>query len=297
MMAVKTICCHNDIGPRVKIDISVSADIVELALGLKRIEANRKTRWFTVIIQANLMDGLQNIQILNTNEFFNGQFIKENELDQFLVPYIYSADLEDQADDFTLFYCSDAIYEGYKLPVYNILRELGVDYYIADLPDNCFGRMYFKSSSANVYQKHLYLGEYKIENHTINLGTMLISRQRYFLGNDGTQRLTIAHEIIHWYLHQKYFKLLSLLNNDTDMMSCEVEPNHYNEDMSMSQKAHWFAEGQANALAIRIAMPQELVVRTFHEARAAASPYHYTGDFVEEILRRVAEIRKIHIML
>lgn len=289
-LEVKTICCHDDIGPRVKIDISVSADIVELALGLKRIEANRKTRWFTVIIQANFMDGLQDIQVLSTKEFFNGRFEKENALDQFLVPYIYSVDLEDQADDFTLFYCSDAIYEGYKLPVYDILRELGVDYYIADLPDNFFGRMYFKASSANVYQKHPYLGEYKIENHTINPGTMLISRQRYFLGNDGTQRLTIAHEIIHWYLHQKYFKLLLLLDNETDMMSCEVEPNHYDEEMSMSQKAHWFAEWQANALAIRIAMPQELVVRAFHEARAAAHQYHYTGDFVEDILRRVAEL-------
>ena len=49
--------------------------------------------------------------------YHNGKFQKESALDQFLVPYIYSADLEDQADDFTLFYCSDAVYDGYMLPV------------------------------------------------------------------------------------------------------------------------------------------------------------------------------------
>lgn len=83
---------------------------------------------------------------------------------------------------------------------------------------------------------------------------MLISRDKYYLGTDGTQRLTIAHEIIHWYLHQKYFKLLALLDDQSDMMSCEVEPSRYEESMTMAQKAHWYAEWQANALAIRIAM-------------------------------------------
>lgn len=289
-LVVKTLSCHDDIGPRIKIDITVSADIVELGLGTKRYEADRKTRWFTVYIQANLIDGLKDVVVLDTKEFYNQHWEKESALDQFLVPYIYTADLEDQADDFISFYCSDAIYDGYKLPVYDILQALEIDYYIADLPDNCFGRMYFKESTATVYQMYPYVGEVRVENQKINPGTILISRQKYFLGNDGTQRLTIAHEIIHWYLHQKYFKLLALLDDDVDMMSCEVEPNHYDENMMLAQKAHWFAEWQANALAIRIAMPQELVVNAFYEARKAAHPYHFTGELVEDILRRVAEL-------
>lgn len=289
-LVVKTLSCHDDIGPRIKIDITVSADIVELGIGTKRYEANRKTRWFTVYIQANLIDGLKDVVVLDTKEFYNQHWEKESALDQFLVPYIYTADLEDQADDFTSFYCSDAIYDGYKLPVYDILQALEIDYYIADLPDNCFGRMYFKESIATVYQMSSHVGEVRIENQKINPGTILISRQKYFLGNDGTQRLTIAHEIVHWYLHQKYFKLLALLDDNADMMSCEVEPNCYDENMMLAQKAHWFAEWQANALAIRIAMPQNLVVSAFYEARESAHPYHFTGELVEDILRRVAEL-------
>ena len=287
-LEVKTLCCHDDIGPRVKIDISVSADIVELGLGTKKIEADRKTRWFTICVQANLQESLNNIVVLNTKEFYNGHFEKENALDQFLVPYIYTADLEDKADDFTLFYCSDAIYDGYMLPVSYILQTLEIDYYIADLPENCFGRMYFKPSTATVYKKYPYVGEVKIEDQAINPGTILINRKKYFLGNDGTYRLTITHEIIHWYLHQKYFKLLALLDDDSDMMSCESEPSHYDDGMTLAQKAHWFAEWQANALAIRIAMPKDLMVKAFQEARASASPYFFTGELVEDILRRVA---------
>lgn len=49
-LEVRTPCCHDDIGPRIKIDISVSANIVELGLRTKRTESNRKTRWFTVYI-------------------------------------------------------------------------------------------------------------------------------------------------------------------------------------------------------------------------------------------------------
>lgn len=289
-LEVKALTCHDDIGPRVKMDVGVAADIVDLGLGTKRYEADRKRRWFTVYLRGNLVNGLTDVEVLDTKEFYNGKFQKESALDHFLVPYIYSADLEDQADDFTLFYCNDAIYEGYKLPVYDILRALEIDYYVADLPENCFGRMYFRKAKATVYWKPIYSTELVPYEKEINPGTILISRQKYFLGSDGTQRLTIAHEIIHWYLHQKYFKLLALLDDETDMMSCEVEPSHYDEGMTTAQKAHWFAEWQANALSIRIAMPRELVVRAFQEARAAAHPYKFTGDHVEDILERIAAL-------
>lgn len=287
-LEVKALTCHDDIGPRIKMDVGVAADIVDLGIGSKRYEADRKRRWFTVYLRGNLIDGLTGVEVLDTKEYYNGKFQKENALDQFLVPYIYSADLEDYADDFTQFYCNDAIYDGYKLPIDHIMRELGIGIYEADLPDNCFGRMYFRPSTATVYQNYPYFGKIKSENEEIKPGTMLISRQRYFLGRDGTHRLTIAHEIIHWYIHQKYFALLALLDDESDMMSCEVEPNHYDEGMTMAQKAHWFAEWQANALSIRIAMPREFVVSAFYEARDAASPYKFTGSYVEDILRRVA---------
>ena len=259
-------------------------------LGTSSYEADRKSRWFTVYLQGILKDGLTDVTVLDTKEFHNGKFKKESALDQFLVPYIYTASLEETAEDFTSFYCCDAIYDGYKLPVSSILEAFEIKYYLADLPDNCFGRMYFRKAVAAVYETYPYIGEVKQVDKEIEPGTMLISRQKYYLGSDGTQRLTIAHEIIHWYLHQKYFKLLAFLDDQTDMMSCEVEPSRFEESMTMAQKAHWYAEWQANALALRIAMPQDLMAKVFQEARQAAHPHHFTGDLIEDMLRRVAAL-------
>lgn len=287
---VKALTCHDAPGPIVKMDVGLSADIVELGLGTKEYEADRKCRWFTVYLQGILRDGLVDVEVLDVKEFHNGKFEKESALDQFLVPYIYTATLEDTADDFTAFYCCDAIYDGYKLPVAHILEAFEIKYYLADLPDNCFGRMYFRKATATVYETYPYVGEVKKENITIEPGTMLISRDKYYLGSDGTQRLTIAHEIIHWYLHQKYFKLLALLDDQSDMMSCEVEPSRYEESMTMAQKAHWYAEWQANALALRIAMPQDLMVKAMTEVDAAVTPKHFRGEMAEDIIRRIAEL-------
>ncbi|WP_300944444.1 helix-turn-helix transcriptional regulator [uncultured Duncaniella sp.] len=287
---VKALTCHDAPGPIVKMDVGLSADIVELGLGTKEYEADRKCRWFTVYLQGILRDGLVDVQVLDVKEFHNGKFEKENALDQFLVPYIYTATLEETADDFTEFYCCDAVYDGYKLPVAHILDAFEIKYYLADLPDNCFGRMYFRRATATVYETVPYVGEVKKENEIIEPGTMLISRDKYYLGTDGTQRLTIAHEIIHWYLHQKYFKLLALLDDQSDMMSCEVEPSRYEESMTMAQKAHWYAEWQANALALRIAMPQDLMVKAMAEVDAAVTPKHFRGEMAEDIIRRIAEL-------
>lgn len=287
---IKSVRCKDELGDLINIDIIISADVIELGLGTKKYESDRRNHWFIVTVRGDLGSKFSDLCVLNTTEYFDKKFEKESALDQFLVPYIYSADLEEHADTFTQFFVEDAIYDGYMLPVYDILRAFDLDFYYADLPDTCFGRMYFKPAKADVYVNYPRIGETKLENHDIHPGTILISRQKYFLGNVGTQRLTIAHELMHWYLHRKYFMLLSLLDEEAENMSCEVEPCGYFEEMTAAQKAHWFAEWQANALAFRVAMPDALFVRAMREAKSAASPYKFIGFHVEDILHRVAEL-------
>ena len=289
-LEVKALTCHDDIGPRVKMDVGVSADIVELGLGTKRYEADRKHRWFTVYLRGNLINGLTGVEVLDTKEYHNGKFQKDNALDQFLVPYIYSASLEENADDFTEFYCDGADYDGYKLPIEHLFEEFDIKCFLADLPDSCFGRMYFRKANAIVYEADPDTGELVPVEREIKPGTMLISRSKYFLGDDGTQLLTIAHEIIHWHLHKKYFQLLALLDDEMDMMSCEVEPSRYDDSMTVAQRAHWYAEWQANALAIRIAIPIALLRKAFAEISATEDKEQFPGDIVENALRRIAKM-------
>ena len=67
---VKALTCHDDIGPRVKMDVGVEADIVQLGIGTKRYESDRKKRWFTVFLRGNLIDGLKDVEVLDTQEYY-----------------------------------------------------------------------------------------------------------------------------------------------------------------------------------------------------------------------------------
>ena len=289
-LEVKALTCHEISYLKIRMDVGVQADIVELGIGTKAYEADRKRRWFTVSLCGNLVNGLTGVEAVATKEYHNGRFDKENALDQFLVPYIYSASLAENADDFTEFYCAGAEYDGYKLPIKHIFKELEIKCYLADLPDTSFGRMYFRRTAVTVYATDEGTGELVPVKTVIEPGTMLISRSKYYLGDDGTQLLTIAHEIIHWHLHRNYFRLLSLLDDQADMMSCEVEPSRFEESMTMAQKAHWYAEWQANALAIRIAMPLDLMRQAFAEISATEDKDQFPGDIVENALRRIAQM-------
>lgn len=62
-----------------------------------------------------------------------------------------------------------------------------------------------------------------------------------------------------------FFKILSLLNKDDDSLSCEVGPQMSSENLEGVQKAIWWAEWQANALAPRILMPRTMFLELFNQ--------------------------------
>ncbi|KSV58132.1 helix-turn-helix domain-containing protein [Acetivibrio ethanolgignens] len=293
-LSVKSLRCTDMPDPFVKIAVNLTADIITMGLGTKKYEADRKTRWFTVTIVACLRDGMEIKEDQTTiEEYAPGTWDKTTALDEFGVPYVYAADLEDIADDFFEFYCQDAIYHMYNFPYGHVMQQLGIYAYEAELPENTMGRMYFKKDKATVYRKfHPYFPERKIEDEDIEPGTMLISKDNYFMHKTGCYMMTIAHEIVHWYYHQKFFKILSLLDDSLSVMNCEVEPQKYDSGMTSLQKAMWFVEWQANSIGMRIAMPQALFVQAVQEAYDAASKIPrkgcYWAEVVEDTIHRVA---------
>lgn len=294
-LEVKSIRCSDDIGPFIKVDVTLTADIILLGLGTKKYEADRKKRWFTVHIVARIGNSMVIAEDRTwIEEYSSGKFDKATSLDEFLVPYVYSTDLEEIADDFTLFYCQDALYNGYRFPYEHVFQAMELNAYEADLPEKNMGRMYFREDRVSFYRRYPYIGERMCENEVVPPGTMLISRNHRFMNNAGSTLLTIAHEIVHWYYHQKFFEILKLLNNDEHMMSCDVEPQLYDEDMSAYQKARWFVEWQANAIGMRIAMPRDLFTQAMQEAYATAEQIPRMGSFEAEVLedtiRRVAAL-------
>lgn len=266
-LQVKSLRCIDAPGSLVKIDVNVTVDIVVFGLGTKKYEVDRKSHWFTIHIQALLRD--EKMTLLNKETYVEdynpASFNRLTALDEFMVPYIYSSSLEEIADDFIEFYCSSVSNDGYIFPYQTVMDSLEMEVYEADLPETTMGRMYFRNDIATIYKQETNLEEAKYENHEIKPGTMLISKNNYFMCKSGTIILTIAHEIMHWYLHQKFFCILSLLDDNTTMMPCATEPSKYDEGMTGLQKALWFVEWQANALAIRVVMPQKIYCDVFKE--------------------------------
>lgn len=295
---VKSFRCVDQPDPFVKIDVNVTADIVMEGLGTTKYDADRKTRWFTVHLDASLRNGLE-IRSSSAEEYNPQKFEMTTALDEYLIPYISTDMLEDEAEEFYEFYCRDAIYyEGWRFPIETVLQEMEIQYYEAPLPDNVFGRMYFRKTDVDVYeytpymiQKMIGKKERYVVHKDIEPGTMLISRDRTFMDGIGSSLNTIAHELVHWEKHQKFFKILSLLNEDDDSLSCEVNPQMSSENLEGVQKAIWWAEWQANAMAPRILMPRTMFLELFKQIYEEQShtPYFQTGDIMEQTLEKLAD--------
>lgn len=290
-VSVKALSCQTEMANIIDIAIHVSADVVTLGLGKKEYESGRKNKWFTISMQARLNDGLQDIRIYDTREYSPSKFDKDTTLDEFLLPYIYAKDLEDEADDFFKFYCHNAIYDRWVFPVNFVLGEMGIEYYEAPLPEGLFGAMYFYPSMAEHYT-FAYPGmSPRLVKEQIKSGTMLISDKEFFMHDVGSKLNTIAHEIIHWDKHELFFEILHLLDEDEDRLSCGVAPEVSPEGLEGARKALWWAEWQANALAPRILMPRALFLplweQIFEEKRGM--PHFNRANVYEDTVKTIAD--------
>lgn len=294
-LKICSVKCKDAPDPLVRIDIHLSADIVSYGLGTRPVEIGRKPKWFTVSVTANLRDGMTiKEEETNVREYSPGPLDKDNALDEFGVKYIYTENLEEIADDFTEFYCSDAVYKDYRFPFEHVMKQMELTAYYAELPGKTKGRMYFKEDSVDVSSK-IYPPDPRFvsRKERIQPGTMLINSLQKLNQNAPLDDVfTKTHEIAHWEYHRRFFNILSLLGG-SEALVCDEEPSEYNNSMPSLQKATWFAEWQANSIGIRIAMPQNLFRKAIHEAFEETKKTHKgegNAEVVEATLRRVSEL-------
>lgn len=261
--------CQEAAKDLILIDVNVSADIVMFGLGTKKYECDRKSRLFIVHMIAELNDGLKVVTINGAEEYYKTAFAPEGALDEYLIPYISSDELEDEADMFCEVYCSMDDYEdGYKFPYKKVMHDMGITVFYAPLPPSEFGRMYFRPAITEYFTVDALSNTLCLRRDTIQRGTMLIDPEHYLLNDYGSIVTTIAHELIHWDKHKHFFELLDLLGITKDKISCSVNPGLPGDELSGVQKAVWWAEWQANALALRIIMPSKIFIPMFEEKYA-----------------------------
>lgn len=293
---IEKLYCNAVGGSMIEMELYCVVDIATSDEVKTKTKDKKNTRWVTVLAQAELLNGLHKLKINHVQECNDRKSYEESDdFSQFFLQKLNIEQLEDEAEYFYQQYCYGAIFHEWTFPFGYVLSKLGLDYYEAPLPDDIFGRIYFISSNEEVYERVPYMFK-KITGETerltkkdINSGTILVNNTIRFMNDFGSESNTIAHEIIHWVKHQKFFEVVRLLNENEISLSCKVTPKMVPNSLQGLDRAMWWAEWQANALAPRILMPRGIFIDLFNRIynEESQSPCFHTGDIMEGTLKKL----------
>lgn len=267
----------------IKFNLAVYADIEIDGRGKYDWEQDMIERWFRVTFIGVLKEGLHDLKITNVEEYSKERFNAEDCLTRFLVPYIYSKDLDKVAEHFLKRYYPYAIDTPMPIPIEEIVDRMGLHMISTSISkdDAIFGKTYFSNAVAQIYDDE----SQKYISMDVKAGTILVDPKVCFMRNMGSMNNTIIHECVHWDKHRKFFELQKLLNNEITAISCHtVEGNQKEEKSSALDWMEW----QANALAPRILMPAR-ATRT--KINNLLMEYHFTFPELSEseMMERIIE--------
>lgn len=284
-LTITTVLCEDKSDFEVNIIVGVET-FLTFEIGSK----SEVLYYYNVKLCVDIENSIFDIKAICIQEVSKADLIDGDLLNQFMLPDIAKANVEESGESIHCYYSENAIYDGYMLPVESIIINNGIPVYYSDLPDNCFGRIYFKSAKAVVYNKQPYFN--KLINMSMKLkpGNIILNKNRYELGSKDDELITIAHELVHWKNHQKYYRMLEILESEAETMSCDIEPIVFDDSMTPIQKSHFYAECQADALAFRVAMPKFLVEEALQKIEENSEPYKYKTDYYEDIVKKISQL-------
>lgn len=169
-----------------------------------------------------------------------------------LVPIIRKNQMDEEATKFLRKYCPEALEKPMALPVEDIAElkmNLNIDYVNIDEDYGTLGMMIFSKGVLELYDHD----NAKYVPRMYDKGTLLVESNIIDVGNRGRERFTIAHEIIHWYIHKPRFALMALKDKSLARASrCPKEKVY-----SPKTPEEWM-EWQADNLAAAILMPAKM---------------------------------------
>ena len=260
---VRGVSFHKGEGNVLSFKASVEADVILKGLGTRDYEADQQQVWFSVSFTGHLLAGLNMVTITGVDLYSKDKFKAEDSLSKFLVPYLYSKDLDSEAEKFLKKYYPKALKTPMAIDMNELLENMCLEMRYAPLPDNIFGMTYFSEADVEVCDA------LKRNPHVehIEAGTILINPMIFFMRNVGSKNNTVIHEAVHWDRHSDFFELQKLLNDDISHIKCEVVESYDGKTDGIDNALKWM-EWQANALAPHILMPAETTKVKFKEILA-----------------------------
>lgn len=274
--------------------VTVNATITLSGKGDRDYESDSVYKTYTVVLQGSLESSLSSFKVISTGEYSKRGFNKNTSLSKWLVPYLYSKDLDKEAEKFLEKYYPQALDRPMAVNVDEIVKKLGLQMYYSDMGNSVFGRSYFGEADAEIIDVFT---ESKETVH-LNAGTILINPNVFYMRNVGSVRNTIIHECVHWDRHRDFFRLQKLLDKEISHLNCEVVET-YDKNVKGIDSALAWIEWQANALAPHILMPAETSRIKFEEIVDTISrlyPVSRKAYIYEEAVRKFAEFYTVSII-
>lgn len=283
---ILSLYCTDDEFNNLKMELGVSVNITSES----EIKCNTIS-FYKITLVANLDLRFHDIRVMDVEKSNKNEFPEDNILNHFILPDVRKNDLERIGGELYSYYQYYAEFNGIDFPLDKIINNMNAPIFFTELPDDCLGRVNFYYSDIEIFHYNTSLHELKYDGCHAEPGTILINKKRYYDERDGEFLITVAHELVHWQLHQKFLKLLVILGTDSDTMNCKQEPILYDESMPDIQKAFCIAEWQANALAMRLAIPRSTVDTAINMvSNDLATHYDNSGDRMQACVINFARL-------
>ena len=216
--------------------------------------------WLKLSCSMRITDKLEDFKILSVEDYSRTvNKDKTYRATSDFVPVISRDELDNEATDFLIRWCIEALEKPMPLPIEDIIcnkMKLGIEKrYNLSSDFSLFGMLCFNEGEVEVHDL------FKEEDICLSIDkpTVFIDPDVVFLRNIGCQNNTLAHEAFHWHRHKVYATIKSMLDGNNHIANkCATEPPKGELWDSMQTDEDWM-EWQANWVAPRILMP----LRTF----------------------------------
>lgn len=279
---IESLYCTDDECSNLKMELVVSADCNNTV---------SEKQYYNVTLFGSLDRKLQDIQVIDVKKCDKSDIRDDDLLNHFILPDVRTDDLERIGNELFSYYNIFADMEVYGLSLGKIISNMKAPIFFADLPADCLGRINLVETDIKTYRYDIKIQQLKEVNGHAKPGIILLNKKKYYDEQDGELLITVAHELVHWQFHQKFFKLLVLLGTDSDEMNCKEFPVAFSDSMTDIDKALCIAEWQANALAMRLAIPSCTVDAVNDEIANDPSTYYENyGDRMQACVIKFAKI-------
>ena len=276
---IKSLVCTNDDAMfNVEYEIGVSADIV--------VGTETCSRSFIITITGNLERRLDDIKVIGVKALNEDDFPEDNLLSQYILPALPESEVERIGSEMFAAYKRLGVFDGCQFSINKVMDKKPI--FFSPLPDNCLGRIILTEADVEVVIKN------KTVHHQAKPGTILLNKKKYADELDGGLLITVAHELAHWWFHQRFFKVLLLLGEESVDLISSTDMATTNDRTTDIQKALSIAEVQADELAMRLAIPQSTVDATIAEiATDPTTHYENLGDRMQACVNKFAKLYNV----